>query len=105
MGKNACSAALNRGTSQYGVKALEFYSGLGGMHFSCELAHKLGYIPAVEVLAAFDINPVANAIYEHNFGHIVRRVGTPSAVGCESASRLQSHKGTLCCRTTLKPSL
>ena len=73
MGKSAHSAAINHGNSS-DVKALEFYSGIGGMHFACEMACKLGYIPPVEVLAAFDINPVANAVYEHNFGSIVRRV-------------------------------
>ena len=79
MGKNACSAAVNHGTSQSTLKALEFYSGIGGMHCAVERACKAGHIPAVEVLAAFDINPVANSVYEHNFGHIVRRVCTISA--------------------------
>lgn len=76
MGKNVGPAAINLGTSESAVQALEFYSGIGGMHFACDRACKLGHIPcSVEVLAAFDLNPVANAVYEHNFGHIVRGVG------------------------------
>ncbi|KAK6098202.1 hypothetical protein MT418_002252 [Batrachochytrium dendrobatidis] len=45
------------------VRALEFFSGIGGMHFGLEWAA----IDA-KVVAAFDINPQANACYNHNFG-------------------------------------
>nr|GLL46764.1 tRNA (cytosine(38)-C(5))-methyltransferase [Ipomoea trifida] len=45
-------------------RVLEFYSGIGGMRYSLINAA----VNAV-VLEAFDINDVANDVYEHNFGH------------------------------------
>ncbi|KAI7880401.1 TRNA aspartic acid methyltransferase 1 [Lichtheimia hyalospora FSU 10163] len=42
---------------------LEFYSGIGGMHFAATLA-KWDF----DVVKAFDINNVANDVYKHNFG-------------------------------------
>ncbi|KNE72464.1 DNA (cytosine-5-)-methyltransferase [Allomyces macrogynus ATCC 38327] len=46
------------------LRVLEFYSGIGGMHYALNAA---GYEYA-EVLKAFEINDVANAVYAHNFG-------------------------------------
>lgn len=45
-------------------RVLEFYSGIGGMRYSIERA-------GVEatVVEAFDINDVANDVYQYNFGH------------------------------------
>ncbi|EPS73272.1 hypothetical protein M569_01482, partial [Genlisea aurea] len=45
-------------------RVLEFYSGIGGMRYSLEKAG----VDAM-VVEAFDINEVANDVYEHNFGH------------------------------------
>ncbi|OZJ05601.1 hypothetical protein BZG36_01481 [Bifiguratus adelaidae] len=45
------------------LSLLEFYSGIGGMHFAILEAGL-----DVEILKAFDINTTANAIYAHNFG-------------------------------------
>lgn len=45
------------------LRALEFYSGIGGMHYALIAA-----VPEAEVLRAFEINDVANDVYEHNFG-------------------------------------
>ncbi|TKS88114.1 tRNA (cytosine(38)-C(5))-methyltransferase [Collichthys lucidus] len=44
------------------LRVLELYSGIGGMHYAL---NKSG-IP-VQVVAAIDINTVANQIYRHNF--------------------------------------
>uniref|UniRef100_A0A3P9KYR9 tRNA (cytosine(38)-C(5))-methyltransferase n=1 Tax=Oryzias latipes TaxID=8090 RepID=A0A3P9KYR9_ORYLA len=44
------------------VRVLELYSGIGGMHY----ALKESGVPA-EVVAAVDINTMANQIYKHNF--------------------------------------
>ncbi|KAI8818991.1 S-adenosyl-L-methionine-dependent methyltransferase [Fimicolochytrium jonesii] len=44
------------------ITALEFFSGLGGLHYGLEFAH-----PSSKVVAAFDINLHANACYTHNF--------------------------------------
>ncbi|KAI9099275.1 S-adenosyl-L-methionine-dependent methyltransferase [Phlyctochytrium arcticum] len=48
---------------QQEIKALEFFSGIGGLHYGLEYAH-----PNVQVLASFDINQHANSCYEANFG-------------------------------------
>ncbi|CAI9759560.1 unnamed protein product [Fraxinus pennsylvanica] len=45
-------------------RVLEFYSGIGGMKYSL----MKGAVNA-KVVEAFDINDVANDVYEHNFGH------------------------------------
>ncbi|XP_052204548.1 tRNA (cytosine(38)-C(5))-methyltransferase 2 [Diospyros lotus] len=45
-------------------RVLEFYSGIGGMRYSLSRAG----VDAT-VVEAFDINDVANDVYEHNFGH------------------------------------
>jgi tRNA (cytosine38-C5)-methyltransferase len=43
-------------------KALEFYSGIGGFHYSVLLSEM-----PVEVVQAFDIHSFANETYYHNF--------------------------------------
>ncbi|KAF7725323.1 tRNA (cytosine-5-)-methyltransferase [Apophysomyces ossiformis] len=45
------------------LKILEFYSGIGGMHYAAAAADW-----DYEILKAFDINTVSNEIYAHNFG-------------------------------------
>ncbi|XP_028393906.1 tRNA (cytosine(38)-C(5))-methyltransferase-like isoform X2 [Dendronephthya gigantea] len=48
------------------LRAVEFYSGIGGMHYalkSCGVA--------VNVVAAIDINTIANEVYAHNFPNTV----------------------------------
>ncbi|KXS18465.1 S-adenosyl-L-methionine-dependent methyltransferase [Gonapodya prolifera JEL478] len=45
------------------IKALEFFCGIGGLHYSFEFSRVDG-----EVLAAFDISPQTNECYEYNFG-------------------------------------
>ncbi|KAJ3035608.1 C-5 cytosine-specific DNA methylase [Rhizophlyctis rosea] len=45
------------------VRALEFFSGIGGLHYGLEFAH-----PNASVIAAYDINANANVCYAHNFG-------------------------------------
>ncbi|OAD72996.1 hypothetical protein PHYBLDRAFT_146309 [Phycomyces blakesleeanus NRRL 1555(-)] len=55
------------------LRVLEFYSGIGGMHYAAELAEWNH-----EILKAFDINTVANEIYRHNFGAKLRLIETLS---------------------------
>ncbi|XP_052142468.1 tRNA (cytosine(38)-C(5))-methyltransferase 2 isoform X2 [Oryza glaberrima] len=55
-------------------KVLEFYSGIGGMGFCATCPPPQRYSLAAsgaraEVVEAFDINDVANDVYELNFGH------------------------------------
>ena len=47
------------------VRALEFYCGVGGLHFSLRRARPDG---GARVVGAFDINPNACDVYEANFG-------------------------------------
>ncbi|CAG8463206.1 283_t:CDS:2 [Funneliformis caledonium] len=42
-------------------RILEFYSGIGGMQYAFQLSNNSG-----DILAAFDINTVANSVYKHN---------------------------------------
>ncbi|XP_055615602.1 tRNA (cytosine(38)-C(5))-methyltransferase [Toxorhynchites rutilus septentrionalis] len=44
-------------------RVLELFSGIGGMHYAIRRSGKL-----FQIMAAIDINPVANSIYNHNFG-------------------------------------
>lgn len=44
------------------IRAVEFFSGIGGLHYGLSLA-----CPDSKVVAAFDVNPNANAVYRHNF--------------------------------------
>ncbi|KAJ2577601.1 tRNA (cytosine-5-)-methyltransferase, partial [Coemansia sp. RSA 1804] len=44
------------------LRVVEFYSGIGGMHFALKEAHIDSH-----VVHAFDINTVANHVYRHNF--------------------------------------
>ena len=47
------------------VRALEFYCGVGGLHYSLRRARPFG---GARVVGAFDINPNACDVYEKNFG-------------------------------------
>lgn len=46
------------------IRVIEWFSGIGGMHYALKLAG----IPAT-IVAAIDINETANRIYQHNFHH------------------------------------
>jgi hypothetical protein len=73
MGKTVLSAAINKGCGQNEITVLEFYAGIGGMHAGLKRAEQAGLIPNAEVLSAFDINPVANQVYAHNYGQSLVR--------------------------------
>ena len=51
------------------MKALEFYAGIGGMHAALLLG-----APDVKVACAYEINEVANDVYEANYGVRPRQV-------------------------------
>ncbi|KAK4401133.1 tRNA (cytosine(38)-C(5))-methyltransferase 2 [Sesamum angolense] len=59
-------------------RVLEFYSGIGGMRYSLIEAGV-----DAEVVEAFDINDVANDVYEHNFGHRPHQVSRRGRVMLE----------------------
>ena len=49
--------------SDYVVRAIEFFSGIGGMHFAL---NGLTGVQA-DVVGAFDFSTTANEVYAHNF--------------------------------------
>ncbi|CAK9802264.1 tRNA (cytosine(38)-C(5))-methyltransferase [Anthophora plagiata] len=48
------------------MKVLELYSGIGGMHYALQESGIKG-----DIVAAVDINTIANSVYNHNFPNIV----------------------------------
>ena len=50
------------------VRALEFYCGVGGLHYSLLRARSNERKQNTSVVGSFDINPHANDVYAHNFG-------------------------------------
>ncbi|KAL5035464.1 hypothetical protein BDEG_23423 [Batrachochytrium dendrobatidis JEL423] len=48
---------------QQPLRVLEFFSGIGGLHYGLERAES-----TATVLASFDVNEHANSCYQHNFG-------------------------------------
>ncbi|KAJ3415420.1 C-5 cytosine-specific DNA methylase [Chytridiales sp. JEL 0842] len=51
-------------TTKSEIRALEFFSGIGGLHYGLEFSlHQ-----HATVLASFDISPVPNLVGKHNFG-------------------------------------
>ncbi|CAG9463171.1 unnamed protein product [Pedinophyceae sp. YPF-701] len=55
------------------LTASEFYSGIGGLHYGLKAARQ-----DARVILSFDINDMANAVYEHNFGMKPRTVNLES---------------------------
>lgn len=73
------------------LRALEFYSGIGGMHHALRLA-----APNSEVVKAFEISDVANAVYKHNFNTPVHQVGVHAGMAANGhASMLFALTATL----------
>ncbi|KAG0362057.1 tRNA (cytosine-5-)-methyltransferase [Gamsiella multidivaricata] len=57
-------------TESHHFRVLEFYSGIGGMHYAFDESGHQG-----KILRAFDINTTANEVYAHNHGkkHLAQR--------------------------------
>ena len=48
------------------LRVIEFFSGIGGWHSALNRLDGHGAVaPVVDVVAAYDVNTVANAVYEH----------------------------------------
>ncbi|XP_012057662.1 PREDICTED: tRNA (cytosine(38)-C(5))-methyltransferase [Atta cephalotes] len=65
------------------MKALELYSGIGGMHYAL---HESGI--AAKVVAAIDINPVANDVYHHNFSETVLMNRNIQSINAQELNKL-----------------
>ena len=46
------------------LRVLELYCGIGGMHYALSESKFSSF---AQVVAAIDINPLANKVYKHNF--------------------------------------
>ena len=57
------SSCQHMAAEQPPLKVLEFYSGIGGWHYALSASSL-----RADVVAAFELNPNANAVYAHNFG-------------------------------------
>lgn len=53
------------------LRGLEFYSGMGGLHYAlinaCNKLDSMGSKVSADIAMAFDINTTANSVYERNF--------------------------------------
>ncbi|XP_021011821.1 tRNA (cytosine(38)-C(5))-methyltransferase [Mus caroli] len=65
------------------LRVLELYSGIGGMHHALRESH----IPA-HVVAAIDVNTVANEVYKHNFPHTHLLAKTIEGISLEDFDKL-----------------
>ncbi|XP_005387021.1 PREDICTED: tRNA (cytosine(38)-C(5))-methyltransferase isoform X2 [Chinchilla lanigera] len=65
------------------LRVLELYSGIGGMHH----ALRESGIPA-QVVAAVDVNTVANEVYKHNFPHTPLLAKTIEGITLEEFDKL-----------------
>ncbi|XP_059119589.1 tRNA (cytosine(38)-C(5))-methyltransferase [Peromyscus eremicus] len=65
------------------LRVLELYSGIGGMHH----ALRESGIPA-QVVAAIDVNTVANEVYKHNFPHTHLLAKTIEGISLEEFDKL-----------------
>ena len=70
------------------VRALEFYCGVGGLHYSLRRARPFG---DARVVGAFDINPNACDVYEKNFG--TRPI--QNSLSAVSATKLDTFEASL----------
>ncbi len=48
------------------VRVVEFFSGIGGMHYGLDVCAAANPALRFDVVSSFDINPVANTVYQHN---------------------------------------
>jgi tRNA (cytosine38-C5)-methyltransferase len=65
------------------VKVVEFYSGIGGIHLALEVSGM-----EFSVVAAFDINTTANAVYRHNFPNLPLRQKNIQGLKVEELEKL-----------------
>jgi len=77
-----------RNKSSYRV--LEFYSGIGGMRYALQIA-QTNMRMEMEFVGAFDINPLANRVYEFNFGILPNNI----LIECLTSEQLDSYQANV----------
>ncbi|XP_053661421.1 tRNA (cytosine(38)-C(5))-methyltransferase [Anopheles marshallii] len=70
-------------TQEIPHRVLELFSGIGGMRMALEHTGK-----AFTIECAIDVNPIANAVYSHNFGDKIVRNGNILSLNAEKISKL-----------------
>ncbi|KAG7210476.1 hypothetical protein KM043_012000 [Ampulex compressa] len=65
------------------MRTLELYSGIGGMHYALRESGVEG-----EVVAAIDINNIANDVYEHNFPNVQLMNRNIQSIGSDEINSL-----------------
>ena len=69
------------------IRALEFYSGIGGLHYAL-----LKSRPDADILKAFDWDPTSCQVYQANHGPIIDRVRCGQSLSlCVSNGPLERH--------------
>ncbi|XP_017065525.2 tRNA (cytosine(38)-C(5))-methyltransferase [Drosophila eugracilis] len=68
-----------------GFRVLELFSGIGGMHYAFKYAQLEG-----EVVAALDVNTVANAVYAHNYGKDIVRTRNIQSLSVKEVAKLRA---------------
>ncbi|GCB72556.1 tRNA (cytosine(38)-C(5))-methyltransferase isoform X2 [Scyliorhinus torazame] len=69
---------------QASLRVLELYSGIGGMHYALKES-----CIAAEVVAAVDINTVANEVYKHNFPNTYLCAKTIEGMALDDFNKLE----------------
>ncbi|XP_017049088.1 tRNA (cytosine(38)-C(5))-methyltransferase [Drosophila ficusphila] len=69
-----------------GFRVLELFSGIGGMHYAFKYAQLEG-----EIVAALDVNTVANAVYAHNYGNNVVKTRNIQSLSVKEVGKLRAN--------------
>ncbi|PIO68282.1 C-5 cytosine-specific DNA methylase [Teladorsagia circumcincta] len=72
------------------INAVEFYSGIGGVHYALREAH-----PNSHVVAAYDINTTANKIYAYNFPETALCQNNIQAISIRHLEKLDAQLWTM----------
>ncbi|XP_017012000.2 tRNA (cytosine(38)-C(5))-methyltransferase [Drosophila takahashii] len=67
-------------------RVLELFSGIGGMHYAFKYAQLEG-----EIVAALDVNTVANAVYSHNYGSNVVKTRNIQSLSVKEVGKLRAN--------------
>ncbi|XP_043645771.1 tRNA (cytosine(38)-C(5))-methyltransferase [Drosophila teissieri] len=67
-------------------QVLELFSGIGGMHYAFKYAQLDG-----EIVAAMDVNTVANAVYAHNYGNNLVKTRNIQSLSVKEIGKLQAN--------------
>ncbi|XP_016963213.1 tRNA (cytosine(38)-C(5))-methyltransferase [Drosophila biarmipes] len=67
-----------------GFRVLELFSGIGGMHYAFKYAQLEG-----EIVAALDVNTVANSVYSYNYGSDIVKTRNIQSLSAKEVAKLR----------------